>query len=134
MVQKPMLNSPDEVEALYYESFRRCDAELMATLWSSEDAVCVHPGSNAIVGHRAIMRSWGYIFDGASRPEIDVSVIRRIESEELVVHIVTERIGKGDEAVMVLATNVYRQGTSGWLMVEHHASLLEDRRSSHTLQ
>lgn len=127
-------NSPDEVEAVYYEAFSHCDTEVMAALWADDDVVCVHPGSGAIVGHEAVVRSWTHIFANAQRPEINFSVARRTQSGDLAVHLVAEEIAGGSETVVVLATNVYQKFDSGWLMIEHHASLVQQQRQEQTLQ
>ncbi len=127
--------TPDEVEAVFYEAFGFCDAEVMAALWADGDVVCVHPGSGAVVGHTEVSRSWAHIFANAQRPQIRFKVAKRSHSTELAVHIVTEEIYSGDElAAVVLATNVYQKFASGWLMVEHHASLVQSGRKRETLQ
>ena len=48
-------NTPDEVEAVYYESFMRCDRDVMAALWADGDVICIHPGSGAIVGAGSVV-------------------------------------------------------------------------------
>jgi ketosteroid isomerase-like protein len=129
------LTNPDEVEAVYYEAFMHCDARVMAALWADGDVVCIHPGSGAIVGHAAVVRSWEHIFSNARLPQINFTVAKRTISGDLVVHLVTEEIStEGGESVVVLATNVYQKFSSGWLMVEHHGSLVQSRSQGETLQ
>jgi hypothetical protein len=91
---KPKLQfkSPDDVEAVFYEAFTRCDPDVMAGLWSDEGVVCVHPGSGAIVDYDAIIRSWANIFSNADRTEIKFTVLNRVVSDELAVHVVTEEM------------------------------------------
>ncbi len=132
---KPVFNSPDEVEAVFYEAFMRCDHDVMASLWAEGDVVCVHPGSGAIVGYDEVMRSWAHIFTNAEQPDIQYLVGKRTESDELAVHVVAEEISSaGQTATVVLATNVYQKFAQGWRMVEHHASLVQSGREGHTLQ
>jgi ketosteroid isomerase-like protein len=125
----------DEAEAVYYEAFLHCDQPVMAALWADGDVVCIHPGSGTIVGHAAVLRSWSHIFSNAQRPDVRYELTRRWQSGDLAVHLVTEEISTGNEAyAVVLATNVYQKFASGWLMIEHHGSLVQARRQQHTLQ
>ena len=130
--------SADEVEAAFYDAFGRCDLEAMQTLWADRDAVCVHPGAEPVVGHEAVVRSWGMIFKGAESPEVRINVMRRIGCEDMAVHILEEHIrspGAAGQEAVVFVTNVYRRDDRGWLMVEHHASLIPLRRErGRTLQ
>ena len=129
------LKTPDEAESVYYEAFEHGDSQVMSALWSQGDVVCVHPGSGAILGHTAVMRSWHHIFSNAQKPEIKFSVVKRTHADGLAVHLVAEEISSEDVAtVVVLATNVYQRGDSGWLMIEHHASLVTAPHKNHTLQ
>ena len=132
---KTTLRTPDEAEAIFYEAFSHCDSDVMAVLWADGDVVCVHPGSDAIVGHVNVARSWAHIFADAQRPSIRFSIMRRTESEGLAVHVVTEEIRSGQAVVArVLATNVYQKFEQGWLMVGHHASVVPARSHVETLQ
>ena len=134
---KPKLQfkSPDDVEAVFYEAFTRCDPDVMAELWADEDVVCVHPGLGAIADYDAIIRSWANIFSNADRTEIKFTVLNRVVSDELAVHVVTEEmLSSGAVAAVVLATNVYRKYDSDWFMVEHHASLMQNRSERRVLQ
>lgn len=126
--------SPDDVEAVYYEAFRHCDTDVMAALWADGDVICVHPGAGVLLGYAAVVRSWKHILENSMMPEIEVSVVQRTQSDDLAVHLVTEEIEIDAETVFVLATNVYRKGDSGWLMIEHHASVVEVQQESRTLQ
>jgi ketosteroid isomerase-like protein len=133
---KPILtfSNPDEVETVYYEAFMHCDTDVMAACWAADDVICVHPGSGAIVGHEAVVRSWSHILSNAQPPQITYNVAKRTVSDELAVHVVTETMGAGEQAVVVLATNVYRKFEQGWLMIEHHASLVQTQRQGQTIQ
>lgn len=129
------LRTPDEAEIIYYEAFMRCDRQLMAALWADGEVVCIHPGAGAIVGHEKVVRSWSNIFRGAQRPDIRYQVVKTALSDDLAVHLVTEEISTGDQAyALILATNVYQKFEGGWLMVQHHASMVQAGRSQHTLQ
>lgn len=132
---KLQFKTPDEVDAVFYEAFMRCDPEVMAGLWADEDVVCVHPGAGVIVEYGAIIRSWENIFSNVESAEMKTTVIRRVLSDELAVYIVAEEmLSSGQVAAVVLATNVYRRFDSGWLMIEHHASLVQNQANGQTLQ
>ena len=129
------LQTPEEAETVFYEAFMRCDAEVMAALWAEGDVVCIHPGSGAIVGHEAVVRSWNHIFSNAHPPQITYTVSKRTVSDELAVSLVVEEVSTdGGDTALVLATNVYQKFDSGWLMVEHHGSLVQSRSQKQTLQ
>ena len=127
--------SADEVEAVFYEAFVRCDAEVMAGVWADGGVVCVHPGSSALVDHDAVVRSWASIFSHADRADLEYSVVRRTVVDDLAVHVVTEELGgPGTASAQVLATNVYRRFEHGWLMIEHHGSVVQKPAQARTLQ
>lgn len=137
MIKKSILQlkTPDEVEAVFYEAFMRCDADVMAGLWANEGVLCVHPGSGALVDHEAIIRSWANIFSNAQQTELKFTVVNRALSNDLAVHVVAEEmLNSGTVTAIILATNVYRKFDNGWLMIEHHASLVQNRRNGRTLQ
>jgi hypothetical protein len=95
----------------------------------------VHPGAGIIVEYGAIIRSWENIFSNVDSAEMKTTVIRRVLSDELAVYIVAEEmLSSGQVAAVVLATNVYRRFDSGWLMIEHHASLVQNQANGQTLQ
>ena len=125
----------DEAEAVYYEAFGHCDLQVMASLWADGDVVCIHPGSGVIAGYEAVMRSWSHIFENSSHSDVKYQVVKRMVTNSLAVHLVTEEVStEGRSPALVLATNVYQRRESGWLMVEHHGSLIQSRRQPHTLQ
>ena len=127
--------SPDEAEAVFYEAFMHCDKDVMAALWADGDVVCIHPGSGAIVGYDSVVRSWSHIFSNAQHPDIAFDVLKKTMIDGLAVHLVVEEISTGNEtSTLVLATNVYQKFDSGWLMIEHHASLVQTNKRGQTLQ
>ena len=133
--KKLTLRTPDEAEAVFYEAFSHCDADVMSALWADGDVVCVHPGSGAIVGHAKVARSWAHIFTNAQPPSIKFSIEKRMDSNDLAVHVVREKIATGGDTVArVLATNVYQKYAQGWLMVAHHASVVPNRTQAERLQ
>ena len=125
----------EAAETMFYESFRTCDVDMMAALWARSDVVCIHPGSDPIVGYESVIRSWRNIFSNALPPKVTVTIVKRFNSDELATSVVIEDVssGTGDTA-LVLATNVYKKIDGHWQMVEHHGSLLQSRPQKYTIQ
>lgn len=123
----------DEAEAVFYEAFSRCDADVMQRLWADGEVICVHPGSAAIIGYEAVARSWTHILSQASMPGFAFQRISTRNSSDLAVHLVAEQVASGEGSAIVLATNVYQRFDGGWLMVEHHGSLVQ-QQPAQTLQ
>jgi uncharacterized protein (TIGR02246 family) len=121
------LSSPETVEAAFYAAFAHCDIKAMDAIWANDGAICIHPGSPALVGREAVMRSWANMLLNAEPPHVRIEVLSRTVCKNLAVHVVEEHItaGYGDSAnaSMVLATNVYRYEDNGWRLLEHHASM-----------
>ncbi len=129
------IKSPDEAETVFYEAFMRGDREVMAALWAEGDVICIHPGSGAIIGRDAVVRSWDHILADSHPGEIRYTVANKIESDDCAVHVVSEEImGNGMVMAVVIATNVYRKFANGWLMVEHQGSLVQTAQTNETLQ
>ena len=127
--------TPDDAESVFYEAFKQCDKDVMVALWADGEVVCIHPGSGAIVGYDSVARSWSHIFSNAQRPDITFNVLKKTMADGLAVHLVVEEISTGDAgSTLVIATNVYQLFDSGWLMIEHHASLLQTNKRGQTLQ
>ncbi len=118
--------SPDEVEAHFYEALQEGDLVKMLALWTDdEDTVCVHPGGARFVGSAAIRASFEAIFTNGPVPAFPEQV-HRLHYPGCAVHHLVERISMPTPAGMktgwVLATNVYVKTTLGWRIVAHHAS------------
>jgi ketosteroid isomerase-like protein len=124
---KTRYGSPEETEKAFYEAFAQCDLQAMGEVWANSDVMCIHPGSTALKGREAVMRSWAEIFGGASKPSVRVKAISKAIYGNLAVHVVEEYITPGDgpdkSPSMVLATNIFLLHEDAWQMIEHHASL-----------
>lgn len=131
----PVFKTPDDAEAVYYEAFRHGDIRVMAAVWADTDVICIHPGSAAIVGYDAVVRSWEHIFTNTRQPDLKLEIMKKTQIAGLAVHLVTEEVQTGSEfTALVLATNVYQLFGDTWRMTEHHASLVQAGRRGHTLQ
>ena len=138
-------STPQGAEEAFYAAFAECDYKAMETVWALDDVVCIHPGSSALIGREAVMRSWANMLLNAEPPMIRINVLSRTAGDGLAVHVVEEHItsGYGDTASVssVLATNLYRKEDDGWRLLEHHASMPRLQRNDagkvshkHTLQ
>ncbi|MCB1876921.1 MAG: nuclear transport factor 2 family protein [Chromatiales bacterium] len=119
--------TPQDTEDAFYDAFEAGDLGAMQAAWeNSEDIACIHPVSPVLRGPAAVMDAWKQIFEAGAGMSIEVHHHHWIEQGELAIHIVEERISQSADPrrppVSVLASNVYRLGTQGWLMVLHHAS------------
>lgn len=130
--------SPEAVEKAFYTAFAACDAQAMAKVWADDSVICIHPGSSALIGHAAVIRSWQNILSNAEPPKLHVELIHRHVSNDLALHIVEEQIRsettQSKSVAVVLATNVYRRDDNGWHMIQHHASVSNSAHRQHTLQ
>ena len=120
-------DSPDEVEAQFYEALQHGDlARLMAVWVDDDEAVCVHPAGARVIGTAAISASFETIFASGGIPVVPEQV-HRLVSLGTAVHHLVERISVqttegAPQVAWVLATNVYVKTAQGWRMAAHHAS------------
>jgi ketosteroid isomerase-like protein len=129
------INSAEEAEIVFYEAFTRGDADVMSALWAEGDVVCVHPGSGIISGHNAVERSWRHILENFQGGDVRYTAIKKSQTDDFAVHVVTEELlSNGVVIAVVIATNVYQRFSQSWLMVEHHASIVQQKREGETLQ
>jgi ketosteroid isomerase-like protein len=120
-------NTPDEVEAQFYEALQRADVELMMAVWADDDEiVCMHPGGGRLVGAAAIRASFEAIFGNGAVP-VQPEQVHRMQWHGGALHHLAEKVevpveGGGTQAAWVLATNVYVKTPQGWRLAAHHAS------------
>jgi SnoaL-like protein len=118
--------SAEDAEDAFYGAYATFNRKTMELVWADNDVVCVHPGLPAILGYDNVIRSWSNIFINSVLPDIFFSVVSSIENDDLAVHFVEEHIANGDESeIVIMATNVYQRFEEGWLMIEHHSSMIE---------
>jgi hypothetical protein len=120
-----VFSTPDAAEAAFYFAFGACDLDAMNDVWASEGVVCIHPGSDALLGRKSVMQSWVEILLHSELPSLHTEVLSRVVRGDLAVHVVEESIaplGAQDMVSVVLATNVYCREENGWRLLEHHAS------------
>ncbi len=120
-------NSPEEAEAAFYKAIEQADVIAMMAVWAEdEEVICVHPGGERLIGMEAVRESWRRIFAGGPRMRFSLLQVRTHASRLVSIRNLYERISVGTDPRqhLVLATNVYVLGASGWHMLMHHASPL----------
>jgi ketosteroid isomerase-like protein len=121
------LVSPEEAEAAFYKALEQADVVAMMSVWAEdEEIVCVHPGGQRLLGVDAVRESWRRIFAAGPRMRFSLLQAYSHTSRVLSIRNLYERISVGSDPRqhLVLATNVYILGASGWRMLMHHASPL----------
>jgi len=118
--------SPSAAEAEFYRAFSERDIPAMLALWDdAEDVVCAHPMSAPLEGVAAVHDSWTQLLSAGEHMQFTPRVIQMYASEALVTHHLWEQIRFGpdlSQTSLVLATNAYRETSSGWRMILHHGS------------
>jgi uncharacterized protein (TIGR02246 family) len=118
--------TPEATEDMFYQAFRKCDLAAMSRVWADKGVVCVHPGSDVLIGRDAVMQSWAKILTNATVPKIIVNVLSKTIQDGMAVHLVEEYISPGGSrksvASVVIATNIYQRGDYGWRIIEHHGT------------
>ncbi len=119
-------DTPDEVEAQFYEALQQGNLERLMALWADDDEiVCVHPGGGRLVGAAAIRTSFEAIFANGGVPAVPEQV-HRLQQIGSALHHLVERITiateSGIQQAWVLATNYYVKTALGWRIAAHHAS------------
>ncbi len=125
-------------EEAFYDALSRADLNAMMALWSQDDdAVCVHPGGQRMVGVDAIRHAWASTFEngGVDARTVDVRIYQTAACE---VHHLLEQVivrNNGQQHILQVAVvNVFVKEASGWKLLVHHASnpIQLDQESANT--
>ncbi|MGE0071473.1 MAG: nuclear transport factor 2 family protein [Thiomonas sp.] len=124
--QTPWTNTPDDVEAAFYDTLASGNVDALMSLWAEdEDVCCIHPGGQRLDGHAAVRDGFAQLLAGGGL-QINAEVQHRWHSLSSAVHSVVERMQVEVDGQMrwgfVLATNVFIHTPAGWRLVLHHAS------------
>lgn len=123
----------------FYRAFEKLDLPAMRALWlEGEQARCVHPGGELVIGYARILESWQMIFAGTESIRFElVDVHAEVQGEAGWVtgyeriYASREGAGPGGERGALMAeaaaTNVFRRVDGRWRLVLHHASPVERR-------
>ncbi|MBM4174589.1 MAG: nuclear transport factor 2 family protein [Ignavibacteria bacterium] len=122
-----MKNELIKLNEEFYSAFENLDIKKMETIWSNDDnAVCIHPGWEIIIGWQKIKDSWQKIFASDSllkftirNPRVNVfengGVVTCVE--EIFVS-TRDRISQ----TFVASTNIFKEYDTGLKLVYHHSS------------
>ncbi len=117
--------TPQSAEDAYYDAIEEQDLAALMEAWEAgEETLCLLPMMPAHRGSGAIRRAWSALFESGARLEIEVIHLSWIETPEIAIHLVEERVKtpQQTEAQRVYASNVYRKGEAGWKLLMHQNS------------
>lgn len=111
----------------FYSAFSDRDLTRMRSLcWQGANSLCVHPGSQPIVGWSEIEQSWESIFRNTDSLEIDLEVVRLEVDRSLAYVMVREIVLQANQGrrmkAQSLATNIFQKMAQKWYLVSHHGS------------
>lgn len=126
MLRTALFVTAEAAEEAFYEAIERGDLDALMALWVEDDeAVCVHPGGQRLVGVPAIRAGWEEVLRHGGM-HVRPTEIHAVQSGTLAVRNVVEQVvvsGRmGTEVVKVIATNVFVKGPIGWRMAMHVAT------------
>lgn len=116
-----------EANARFYQALEKLDIHAMDAIWQRNDeAFCVHPGWDALVGWADVRRSWVQIFANTAWIRVTPTEVRALVAGDVGVVTCAESIStsrEGDVGIAAArATNVFRLTPDGWRIFHHHAS------------
>jgi uncharacterized protein (TIGR02246 family) len=118
--------SPQDAEDAFYDAIDEGAFDTLEALWDpSEEVFSLVPMGAASIGRNAVLTSWQPLFQGGSQIEIEVGHLLWIETAEIAIHLVEERVkvrGQAEQQPPVYATNVYRKREGGWHLIIHQNS------------
>jgi len=117
----------------FYQAIESGDLTLMSAVWAdSDDVVCVHPGTAAVRGRGAVLRSWAVVMASLSYIQFFLTDTSVALYHDVAVVSCTENVLTGLDAqggeppgfagAQAVATNVFLLTTGGWRLVAHHSS------------
>jgi hypothetical protein len=124
-----MTEVPDAIlvaNAKFYQALSLADAALMRGLWvKSNEATCVHPGWNKIVGYDNIQHSWSTIFVSQGPVHIWPSDENVRIQDQVAWVVCLENIDASATAankiLCVRARNGFLETLDGWKIIHHLA-------------
>ncbi|MBE9045636.1 nuclear transport factor 2 family protein [Pleurocapsales cyanobacterium LEGE 10410] len=111
----------------FYRAFGDLDLRVMTSLWwQGSTSLCIHPGSQPILGWEEIRHSWESIFRNTDSLEIDIEIVQ-VEVDRSLAYVVVREIvlqsnrGRNMKAQSI-ATNIFQKMAQKWYLVSHHGS------------
>jgi ketosteroid isomerase-like protein len=121
----PAFETPQAAEDAYYDAIEEQDLEALMEVWEqTEETLCLLPMMPPHRGREAIRHAWSRLLSLDSRFEIEVNHLSWIETPQIAIHLLEERVKvlRQAEAQSLYACNIYRRGTTGWRLLMHQNS------------
>lgn len=120
-------DTPQDAEDAFYDALESGDADAMTRVWeASTDIACLLPMSPLIQGPE-VLDLWRSMFEQGAAFDIRVRHLGWIETGDMALHLIEERMGaangrdpNADQAVY--GSNLFRLGSDGWRLVAHQNS------------
>ncbi|MGB5710898.1 MAG: nuclear transport factor 2 family protein [Waterburya sp.] len=127
------MTNPADKEAVlaaneaFYSAFADRDLKIMTSLWwQGSTSICIHPGSQVILGWSDIRDSWDSIFQNTNSLEIDTEIIKVEVDQALAYVLLREIVLQSNQGRRMkgqsMATNVFQKMAQKWYLVSHHGS------------
>jgi len=133
--QKNPFETPEAIEAAFYDALEHADLDALMALWSDdEEIVYVPPGGPRLIGYAAVREAWRATFSNGP-VHVRAGQGHTIHGGMVLIHNVIEQVmvhheGK-DVFVNLVASNVFIKGSRGWRLVLHHASPAPEVNAAH---
>ena len=122
---EPPFTTPQAAEDAYYDAIDEQNIEDLMRVWEESDEVlCLLPMAPAQRGKGAIRKAWSRLLDPNTPLEIEVIHLSWIETEEIAIHLLEERVAAPSQPAPqpLYACNIYRRGADGWRLLMHQNS------------
>lgn len=127
------MTNPTDKEAVlatnesFYNAFSSQDLKAMTSLWwQGSTSLCIHPGSQPILGWSEIRDSWDSIFRNTDSLEIDIEIVKAETDRSLAYVMVREIVLQSNRGKKMkaqsMATNIFQKMAQKWYIVSHHGS------------
>ena len=116
-----------EVNQAFYEAFSQRDIKKMNLIWwQGTTSLCIHPGSEVLIGWETIQASWESIFRNTNSLEISIEPIK-VELDRAIAHVIVRETvlqsSRGQKLkAQSLATNIFQKMAQKWYLIHHHGS------------
>ena len=119
-----------EANLKFYFALESLDIDLMDEVWATDaSASCLLPGWQRLAGWEVIRANWETIFRNTTFMRVDVSEVNvEVHGNVACVTCMENTTTQGSEQMrraQAHATNVFIFEDDRWLLVLHHASLIE---------
>jgi ketosteroid isomerase-like protein len=124
------MGSEEAIKSANLEFYKAIESGVIERMkdvwWHSENARCVHPGWDLLVGWSRILAAWEQIFASAEKMRISPTDVYVYRSGEIAWVTCIENItvfqAASFDTVQAVATNLFIERDGKWLLLHHHAS------------